>query len=126
MTMESNTPSPYEVENSLSTLIRELTETVSAMRGPDRDIEHCKKLNSLAENTIDELEMWGHAIGHLSWLASTHQEANQTTIDSLGMVGLMQGKLLTITKALDELKWDLNHSYDRKNNKMLSTDLSLS
>jgi hypothetical protein len=126
MAENSNGPSPFEVENSLAALIRELSETVSAMRGADRDIEHCKKLNCLAENTIDELEMWGRAVGHLSWLASTHQDATQTTIDSLGMVGLMQGKLLTMTNALDELKWELNHAYDKKNNKMLSTDLSIS
>lgn len=106
--------SGYEIENPIAALIDELAEIVSPARVAGRDIETRNRLFKLAENALTELEMWGEAVGHISWLASTHGEADRDTIRFLGITSQMQGRFLTINRSVDSLRWNTVHNYNRR------------
>lgn len=114
----------YQIENPIAALIEQLSEELSAFKGDKRDRELREKLLLMVENACEELEMWGHAVGHVSWLASTSEEAERNTIDALGIIGLMQGKFLTINSALGSLKWNVNHIYNKEAGSLVLDDVS--
>lgn len=122
MTDNDHKLTTHEIENAIATLIGELTKTVSIYKGETTELAQRKRLLCLAENAASELEMWGRAVGHTSWLASTHEEAAENTINSLGIIGLMQGQLLSINSQLDDLKWSVTHEYDAKTNTVTAVD----
>ena len=110
--MVDNKPTTFEIENPISSMLSDFANCFSSIRLGEISPEARERLLALLGNADEELEMWGRAIGHIAWLASTHEDADKETAEALGMVALMQGKLLTISSTLDNLKWEATHSYD--------------
>ena len=112
----------YEIENSLATLLNHLSSSIDFFSGATVDPDQAKQLRNLISNAKDDLESWGRAVGHVAWLSSTHEEAAENTMDALGIISLMQGKLLTITDRLDEIDWTLRHRYDRATGEVVNVE----
>lgn len=119
---QSNDISTFEIENPISSMLSDFSKSFSSFKETKASLEDRSRVLTLLANADDELEMWGRAIGHLSWLASTHDEAGKETLEALGIAALMQGKLLTIASTLSNLKWEVTHGYDECTNKSYPID----
>jgi hypothetical protein len=99
--------SEFEISNPVTTMLADFKSSVSPRTGKKLAKKDRERLKSLVDNAKAELIMWGDAIGHVSWFASTHEEADKKVAQSLGMISMMQGKFLNLIEELDDLEFVL-------------------
>ena len=99
----------HEIEHPLSNLISGLNIQLRRCWLESKAVVGTSDFQTHVKNGQFSVVTWTEAVGHLAEMASTHPDAGKKTMEALGVIADMAGKLSHLSETMRVLSSDISH-----------------